>query len=119
MQTNEFIQTCHDQNFIPSLPKEKNQLTNERLQQFLNEWRSIEHTVNQSPFNGGNNANKPIIIEQNGINRIIPANCRFFNTNIKDIQEIDQTNAYDFVILDPPWWNKYVRRSRKFHTNNG
>lgn len=94
--------------------------TNERLKLFLDEWQSIEPSSTDSgPFSGGNNATKAIVFEQNGTSHLIPANCNFFNANVTNIQHIDLASAYDLVVMDPPWWNKYVRRSRKRRRDNG
>lgn len=44
---------------------------------------------------------------------IFPENCQFF---CKDVDQIDtelQNKQFDLIVLDPPWWNKYIRRKRK------
>lgn len=93
-------------------------LTNDRLKNFLSEWQSAECSYVNN-FNGGNNSTKPVMHEFNGKHHLIPANCIFFNMDVQKMQNTDLTNAYDLVVMDPPWWNKYVRRSRKFNKDNG
>lgn len=104
---------------MPSFRTDQSELTNERLKRFLDEWRSIEHPLSLHSFSGGNHSIHPIIVKQNDMSYLIPGDCRFFKSNIKELQNLDLANSYDLIILDPPWWNKYVRRSRKFNRDNG
>ena len=44
---------------------------------------------------------------------VIPKNCEYY---CADVREIDQTiplkNEFDFILIDPPWWNKSIRRKK-------
>lgn len=93
-------------------------LTNDQLKQFLDQWQSAE-SLHEKNFSGENRSMKPIIYEHNGAHHILPANCRFFNMDIQSVNEADLRGHYDLIVIDPPWWNKYVRRSRKFNRENG
>lgn len=92
--------------------------TNDELKKFLDKWQSVECSYTNC-FNGGNNSSNPVIHEFNGVRHIIPAKCKFLNIDIQNIRHTDLENGYDFVSMDPPWWNKYVRRSRKFNKDHG
>lgn len=118
-RTKQFIEMCHEKHLMASFPIDRSKPTNDRLKRFLDEWRSIEHPTSQNSFHGGNNAINPVIVKQNDTSYFIPGDCRFFKTNIKELQDVDLANSYDLIILDPPWWNKYVRRSRKFSRDIG
>lgn len=48
---------------------------------------------------------------------IFPKDCTFF---CKDVQEMEMhlsNKKFDLILLDPPWWNKYIRRKRKKCSN--
>lgn len=93
--------------------------TNERLKQFLNEWQTIEYPQFKA-FSGGNDSTEVILFKANSPTYLIPPKCKFFHTDIKRFSEDDNTaKPFDLIILDPPWWNKYVRRSRNIQRTNG
>lgn len=74
-------------------------------------------TCCQSTPNGGNQ-NKAIVVNLGQSKFLFPKHCRFY---CKDVSEIDnhlQDQSFDLVVLDPPWWNKYVRR-KKAKTDHG
>ncbi|XP_069682056.1 N(6)-adenine-specific methyltransferase METTL4 isoform X2 [Periplaneta americana] len=80
------------------------------------------HTVSSSMrFHGENSSNVGLVTEINNEHYLVPANCKFFCYDVKDIEEkIDMLTApYDFVLLDPPWWNKYIRRKKAKCVNAG
>lgn len=118
-ETKDFITHCHDRGLLVSQIKQQN----EQLKQFLDEWKYVRYTPTAS-LKGKNSETRPIILEANHMRHIIPANCTYFNV---DVMQIDSSadctevgmNAYDLIVIDPPWWNKYVRRCRKFHRFNG
>ncbi|XP_054263799.1 N(6)-adenine-specific methyltransferase METTL4 [Macrosteles quadrilineatus] len=65
-------------------------------------------------FNGGNNFYKPIIARIKEDNFLIPNNSVFFCSDInKLITSLPENSKFDFILMDPPWWNKYVRRRKK------
>lgn len=123
-----FIEQCHKQLVLPvirdcskdgpSIDDSQKECTNDRVKQFLDEWQTVECSY-ESNFNGGNNSTNPVIYDYNGVSHIIPANCTFFNMDIQSVPLAYFDNQYDMVVMDPPWWNKYVRRSRKFNKDNG
>ncbi|CAH1176496.1 unnamed protein product [Phaedon cochleariae] len=44
---------------------------------------------------------------------LFPENSTFYAKDVRHIHEHLQSNYFDFILLDPPWWNKYIRRKRK------
>lgn len=51
-----------------------------------------------------------------GINKsyyLFPQNCEFYCKDVSDISNSLRLRQFDIIILDPPWWNKYIRRKRK------
>ena len=65
-------------------------------------------------LHGCNETQHSLITQINGENYVIPADCQFFCYDVKDITaKINLMSIpYDLVLLDPPWWNKYIRRKR-------
>ncbi|XP_017039682.1 N(6)-adenine-specific methyltransferase METTL4 [Drosophila ficusphila] len=46
---------------------------------------------------------------------LIPDRCRFFNHNVDNLPALlhQLLPAYDLIVLDPPWRNKYIRRLKR------
>lgn len=49
---------------------------------------------------------------------LFPENCNFYAKDVTEMSQHLQDQKYDLILLDPPWWNKYIRRKRK-HTEQG
>lgn len=68
-------------------------------------------------LNGGNGAQQ-IVTTVSDANYLFPSNCKFYSKDVSNISQYLTDEKYDFILLDPPWWNKFVRR-RKKTTKNG
>lgn len=68
-------------------------------------------------FEGGNNADTLTKFNFLSQTFIIPSNCRFINKSIFEIKE--DLGLFDFIVMDPPWRNKYIRRVKKADKNLG
>lgn len=67
-------------------------------------------------FHGENNLEIGKLTELNGAFYLIPPQCRFFNNKIESIKEIlppNEANNFDFIVIDPPWKNRYIKRVKK------
>lgn len=115
-----FLKICCEKEFLLNQQaNEQISTTNERLQLFLSEWKSIEYPQ-LNAFNGGNDSTEVIVHKINSQNHLIPPKCRFFNINIKQLEQVEYfSNTFDLITLDPPWWNKFIRRSRTVQRENG
>lgn len=107
---------CRDQSFIPAIdetPKD-----NLKMKTFLTEWNN--HVSKKFPqFLAGNSSNVIECIDLIDERFLIPPEC---SIHCIDIEEMDWTklnSSYDLIVIDPPWWNKYVRRTKKFNDDNG
>uniref|UniRef100_A0A182UHN8 Methyltransferase-like protein 4 n=1 Tax=Anopheles melas TaxID=34690 RepID=A0A182UHN8_9DIPT len=77
----------------------------------LNHAGSVEHYDADRRFRGQNSTNHTIITEMDGESFLIPPRVAFINSSIDRFEEyIDQDEKFDLIVLDPPWWNKYIRR---------
>lgn len=61
---------------------------------------------------GGNGA-KHIVTAIQGSKYLFPQDCRFYCKDVSDINQHLIDEKYDFIVLDPPWWNKFVRRKKR------
>lgn len=44
---------------------------------------------------------------------VIPKNCEFFCNDVRNLNEkLSFNNQFDFILMDPPWWNKSIRRKK-------
>ena len=74
----------------------------------------LETSSTKSHYHGSNSKGVPIIENFQGQKYVFPQNCRFFCYNVGQMTEkLDvNTNKYDFILMDPPWWNKSIRRKK-------
>lgn len=61
----------------------------------------------------GANNGSATIKNVNDSNFLFPQNSMFFSKDILGIENHLSEKKYDLILLDPPWWNKYIRRKRK------
>ncbi|KAI4478900.1 PREDICTED: methyltransferase-like protein 4 [Polistes canadensis] len=62
---------------------------------------------------GCNNSDVAIIWEAQYKKYVFPKKCSFYCYDVRNMtQKMELNNQYDFVLLDPPWWNKSIRRKK-------
>lgn len=45
---------------------------------------------------------------------LLPPHCKFHANDVCSIDEhLPRNEHFDFVVIDPPWWNRYVRRAKR------
>ncbi|XP_044006093.1 N(6)-adenine-specific methyltransferase METTL4 [Aphidius gifuensis] len=68
----------------------------------------------QTEFYGSNPTNFSVIKKINDVDYVFPNDCKFYCYDVRLIsKKIDLINQYDFVLMDPPWWNKFIRRKKE------
>lgn len=72
-------------------------------------------------LHGENNLSQGLITQVNHEKYLVPAQCKFFSYDVNEIEHKLHLLAcpYDLVLLDPPWWNKYIRRKKAKCVNAG
>lgn len=66
-----------------------------------------------APFSGGNNTDQAVVKRLGSQPFIFPPFCKFFCRDVKEITEsVESLGQFDLILLDPPWWNKYIRRKK-------
>lgn len=64
-------------------------------------------------FYGCNDMDIVITSELKEERYVFPQKCKFYCYDVRDIaKKLDLNNQYDFILLDPPWWNKSIRRKK-------
>ncbi|KAF5307138.1 hypothetical protein FQR65_LT00654 [Abscondita terminalis] len=43
---------------------------------------------------------------------LFPINCRFYCKYVSELNVYLVDEKFDLILLDPPWWNKYIRRKK-------
>lgn len=66
----------------------------------------------------GSNGDTAILQTVNDSQFLFPKLCRFFCKNITEMDQVLMDETFDFILLDPPWWNKYIRR-KNARSNQG
>lgn len=76
--------------------------------------------VTSQPFSGGNSNILPVRVECNDEEYVIPPGCRFYCGSVKNLKtSLPEDAKFDFILLDPPWWNKYIRRRKSKEPSAG
>ncbi|KAJ8672833.1 hypothetical protein QAD02_004093 [Eretmocerus hayati] len=62
-------------------------------------------------FCGSNSRDLPVVAEYSNEKFVFPANSKFYSYDIRSIRQSFQIDDhFDLILLDPPWWNKSIRR---------
>ncbi len=77
-----------------------------------------EEEVLNVPLNGSNTLDNAILTRISSQTYLIPSNCKFTNSCVSEIDKF-ANELYDFIVIDPPWYNKYIRRVRSRKREEG
>ncbi|XP_012527481.1 N(6)-adenine-specific methyltransferase METTL4 [Monomorium pharaonis] len=62
---------------------------------------------------GSNDTDDTIVYKAHDKKYVFPRKCTFYSYDVRDIEKkMELDNQYDFILLDPPWWNKSIRRKK-------
>lgn len=74
---------------------------------------SLSSHLNIEKICGRNDFDTAVIREVNNEKYVFPKHCEFFSFDVRQIEEkLPMNNRYDLILLDPPWWNKSIRRKK-------
>ncbi|XP_055550283.1 N(6)-adenine-specific methyltransferase METTL4 isoform X2 [Wyeomyia smithii] len=87
---------------------------NTKALELVNDFISSDSYDPETRFIGSNDSAFTVICNFFNQSYIIPPNCRFFNSNVSNIHSLlnPDEEKFDFIVMDPPWWNKYIRRAK-------
>nr|XP_040232711.2 N(6)-adenine-specific methyltransferase METTL4 [Anopheles coluzzii] len=84
---------------------------NKEALEFVDHFNTSSQYDADRRFRGQNSTNRTIITEMDGESFLIPPRVAFINSSIDRFEEyIGRDEKFDLIVLDPPWWNKYIRR---------
>lgn len=77
--------------------------------------QNVYEQTGKNPINdiSGGNGTQSIVTSVSGTKYLFPSNCRFYCKDICKINEDLTDQEYNFIVIDPPWWNKFVRRKKR------
>lgn len=114
-QVEKFLNACgRDRNTFPMTAETEKERLKAANIALMNQFYDVPGDF--GAFHGENNLDhgKMTIINENVY--LIPPRCRFFNKKIEDIETClptNEANKFDFIVIDPPWKNRYIKRVKK------
>uniref|UniRef100_A0A182S7Q3 Methyltransferase-like protein 4 n=1 Tax=Anopheles maculatus TaxID=74869 RepID=A0A182S7Q3_9DIPT len=85
--------------------------SNKKALEFVDQFNYSTNYDGEQCFRGQNTTERTIVTEMNGESFLIPPRVQFINSTIDRFTEyIQPDETFDMIVLDPPWWNKYIRR---------
>lgn len=114
-----FLKLCNEREIFSRLPANSD-VSNSEAQSFLDYFRT-EPTFTKAidRLHGENPLSHSIVTTIDGTKYVIPSKCKFFIRDIRNLDGIDLVKQYNLIVIDPPWWNKYIRRTRNKQKHYG
>lgn len=113
-----FLATCKSKNFFP--PTEESDIDNLKKTNIELMNKFYEASSDSGIFHGENNFDDGRLMTMNDNCFLIPPRCKFFNKKIEDIETflpLNETNKFNFIVVDPPWKNRFIKRAKKNSSN--
>lgn len=113
LKSKEFLDNCKSKHFF------KETVAVQNVDNQLSLFREVaSEKIIDAPLNGENALGNAILTNISDQTYIIPPNCRFTNSCVSEIEKF-ASELYDFIVIDPPWWNKFIRRVRSCKREEG
>lgn len=112
-----FLTACKKENLFKCFHDDDiEKYKNENIK-LMNEF--YNHSSDFREFHGENNLDIGMVVTMDdGFKYLIPKKCKFFNKKIEDIQKfLPSSQKFDFIVIDPPWTNRYIKRLKKTNRN--
>lgn len=87
--------------------------SNETAKSIANKFYCHSALLPDSSFTGGNTSQESLLTKIKEEFYLIPKDCFFYCCDVKDISQHLEGKEFDIILMDPPWWNKFIRRKRK------
>ncbi|CAO1380251.1 unnamed protein product [Diamesa serratosioi] len=111
-----FLQVCKLNKLFKKYDDDKMYEMKSENISLMNQFYENSKQSSENKFHGENNLNSGKLAVINDNNYLIPPECKFFNKNIEDIVSclpICDENKFDFIVMDPPWENRYIKRLKQ------
>ncbi|XP_065078768.1 N(6)-adenine-specific methyltransferase METTL4 [Ochlerotatus camptorhynchus] len=96
------------------------EISNKTALEFVDQFNRNDHYDPEAVLKGGNNSQFVVTTTVSNMHYFIPPNCRFFNSDVRNLSNLLTCDEkFDFIVLDPPWWNKYIRRTKAANKKMG
>ncbi|XP_068993747.1 N(6)-adenine-specific methyltransferase METTL4 isoform X2 [Neodiprion pinetum] len=77
--------------------------------------KELSHADSEQVENlyGCNKSERAVISATRNERYVFPERCSFYCYDVRQIaNKMEMANQFDFILLDPPWWNKSIRRKK-------
>lgn len=115
-----FITTCRNERLFPRISEDNAELLKKQNIELLNKFYACSSDFGF--FHGENNLKEGKIVKIGTDSFVIPPSCKFFNKKVEDIETFlppNDDNKFDFIVIDPPWKNRYIKRVKKTQAKQG
>lgn len=109
-----FLTACKTRNFFPRVEEENMERLKAANIELLNKFQAISYELGS--FHGENNLNYGKCVTMKESSFLIPPHSRFFNKKVEELETCippNEANKFDFIVIDPPWKNRYIKRLKK------
>lgn len=113
-QVESFLKACKGENIFRSTDPDKQYELKQKNIELMNRLYAIPSDLGF--FHGENNLNYGKMTTANEQIYLIPPHCKFFNKKVEELESFlpsNEVNKFDFIVLDPPWTNRYIKRVKK------
>jgi len=83
---------------------------------------TLDYVRDDIKFSGANTTDFAVISKISGYSYIFPEQTTFYCGNIHEVikkEFVDTPKLFDFILMDPPWKNKYIWRNNKRRRGEG
>ncbi|CAB0008173.1 unnamed protein product [Nesidiocoris tenuis] len=108
----ELVEIAQNRGYFSFKPTNVHYEENNSLARSTSELYNGESFASEINFSGGNSSTSPIVVKTFGQDYVIPPLCSFVCCDIGNINAELSGKTFDFILLDPPWWNKFIRRKK-------
>lgn len=109
----EFLTECKKRNLFPQYSEDDIVHFKSENINLMNEFYDVSNEFKE--FYGENNLEVGIVTTfDDGVSYLIPKKCSFYNKKVEDMSKfLPSSNKFDFIVIDPPWTNRYIKRLKK------